>query len=63
VGERVRAAVSSRAPGSEEGEDAGLTISLGVCGTGGDYDYPRLLRGADDALYRAKHHGRNYVSD
>lgn len=63
VGERVRAAVSSRAPGSEEGEDAGLTISLGVCGADGQYDYPTLLRGADDALYRAKHHGRNTVSD
>jgi diguanylate cyclase (GGDEF)-like protein len=63
VGERVREAVSDRAAGSEEGADAGVTISLGVCETGGDYDYPALLHRADDAMYRAKHHGRNYVSD
>ncbi len=63
VGERVREAVSDRAAGSEEGADSGVTISLGVCETGGDYDYPALLHRADDAMYRAKHHGRNYVSD
>jgi len=63
VGERVRTEVSDRAPGSEEGPGSAVTISLGVCETGGNYDYPALLHGADDALYRAKHHGRNYVSD
>ena len=63
VGERVREAVCGLAPGAEEGPGSAVTVSMGVCETGREYDFPSLLRRADDALYRAKHHGRNYVSD
>lgn len=38
-----------------------LTISVGVAAHNGHPDYQRLLRRADDALYRAKHSGRNCV--
>lgn len=38
-----------------------LTISVGVAAHNGHPDYQRLLRRADDALYRAKHSGRNQV--
>lgn len=64
VGERVRHAVFRNVPASAESPaEAEVTISLGVCEAGTDYDFRGLLRGADDALYRAKHHGRNHVSD
>jgi diguanylate cyclase len=38
-----------------------LTISVGVAGHDGHPDYQNLLRAADEALYRAKHGGRNRV--
>ncbi len=61
IGERVRRAVLGEPDG-----DAGsspVTISLGVSEVAGDYHFDRLLREADAALYRAKHGGRNSVSD
>lgn len=38
-----------------------LTISVGVAAHNGHPDYQRVLRQADDALYRAKNSGRNRV--
>lgn len=64
VGERVREAVSRSVPGPlHPPGEAPVTISLGVSEVDDGYEYQKLLRGADDALYRAKRHGRNYVSD
>ncbi|MEJ2604734.1 MAG: GGDEF domain-containing protein [Gammaproteobacteria bacterium] len=64
VGERVREAVGCRSGRSdEETTEPGVTISLGVCEVGSEYDFRKLLSRADEALYRAKDSGRNLVSD
>jgi two-component system cell cycle response regulator len=63
VAERLRASVEcapfpvSRAPGSLT-----ITVSIGIAGAEGPHDTAdALLRRADQALYRAKHTGRNRV--
>ncbi|HEX3432385.1 MAG TPA: PleD family two-component system response regulator [Rhizomicrobium sp.] len=63
VAERLRASVEctpfpiSRAPGG-----LSITVSIGIAGSEGPQDTPdALLRRADQALYRAKHSGRNRV--
>ena len=63
VAERLRASVESaafaisRAPGH-----LNITVSIGIAGTEGAHDTAEaLLRRADQALYRAKHTGRNRV--
>lgn len=38
-----------------------LSVSIGVAGHDGHPDYQNVLRAADEALYRAKHGGRNRV--
>ena len=38
-----------------------LTVSIGVAGHDGHPDYQNVLRASDEALYRAKHGGRNRV--
>lgn len=63
VAERLRAGVEcapfpiSRAPGG-----LNITVSIGIAGAEGAHDSAdALLRRADQALYRAKHTGRNRV--
>ncbi|MGQ9830975.1 MAG: diguanylate cyclase, partial [Thermochromatium sp.] len=64
VAERIRAAVADLGmwhPASPRGI---VTISIGVAEVSGDAhdpDHESLLRRADEALYRAKEHGRNRV--
>lgn len=41
--------------------DFQVTISIGVSVFDADYDFPRQLRLADQALYRAKENGRNRI--
>ena len=48
--------------GIREGGDLTVTASLGVCrSTSGPYDLAHMLKRADEALYAAKHGGRNRV--
>jgi diguanylate cyclase (GGDEF)-like protein len=57
IGERLRKAVERARPGGQE-----ITISLGVAAAHGDaVVYDRLFATADEALYEAKHEGRNRV--
>ena len=64
IGERVRIAVSG---GTGDGSDSliqiPLKISMGVAQLRPRGDLESLTRDADAALYRAKHAGRNTVSD
>lgn len=57
IAERLRACV-------EDAEPTGIhtTISLGLSGgAGGELEYDTLFKAADEALYEAKHEGRNRV--
>ncbi len=61
VAERIRIAVADRRV-PLEGQDAFVTVSIGVAqypGDGGTHE--AVLKAADGALYHAKQHGRNRV--
>ena len=60
--ERVREAISTRPVVLPDGQSLSVTLSAGVAVFPDDADSPgALLRRADEALYRAKHAGRNRV--
>ncbi len=59
LAERVRKAVETLDTGLPDGH--ALTISLGVVTTQGEEHSSSLIERADQALYRAKHNGRNQV--
>lgn len=64
IGERVREAVSgSTGDGSDSLIQIPVQISMGVAELPPNGDLDSLTRAADAALYRAKHAGRNIVSD
>jgi two-component system, cell cycle response regulator len=64
VGERLRSAVERELfPVGQPPESIPVTVSIGVASTiGGLDDAGTLLQRADQALYRAKHEGRNRVA-
>jgi diguanylate cyclase (GGDEF)-like protein len=63
IAERIRAAVAAHSFLHQEDQPGrNLTVSLGVASCPDDADdAATLLQAADDALYRAKHAGRNTV--
>jgi len=63
LGERIRVAVAERPfAASETHPEVGVTVSVGVAGTGEGPAHPdALLARADAACYRAKEAGRNQV--
>jgi diguanylate cyclase (GGDEF)-like protein/PAS domain S-box-containing protein len=60
VAERLRATIAD-APVEVGGHALGVTVSIGLAAHAPGLDMDKLLRGADDALYRAKQGGRNLV--
>ncbi len=64
VAERLRVAVEQTALFAVEGDSLPpLTLSLGIAQMQTDDNQDSLIGSADKALYRAKHHGRNRVSE
>ena len=61
VAEKIRKQVESETFRLPLDRTIQLTLSVGVALHNGHPDYQRTLRLADDALYRAKHEGRNRV--
>jgi diguanylate cyclase len=59
--EKLRAQVAAETLRLPQEQSLSVTISIGVALYGGHPDYKLMLRGADDALYRAKQDGRNRV--
>ncbi len=64
IGERIRKAVAEMVF-TLEGQHIPVTISVGVCSIVPSRDLPNntLIGYADQALYQAKHNGRNRVAD
>jgi diguanylate cyclase (GGDEF)-like protein len=60
LAERFRASICAR-PIDVPGGPVAVTMSLGVAATADMDEADRLMRVADEALYRAKHAGRNKV--
>jgi diguanylate cyclase (GGDEF)-like protein len=65
IAERVRFDVDATPFCHESGENIHVTVSLGVaCIAAGEEiaDIDKLLQNADEALYKAKNHGRNCIA-
>jgi diguanylate cyclase (GGDEF)-like protein len=61
VGERIRCVVQER-PVKLTTTELWVTLSIGIATAhSGDRDFDMLLSRADQALYKAKHNGRNRV--
>lgn len=62
VAERIRASVCDE-PFRYNGDEIAISVSLGVsCSSENDRSLSDLLLRADEAMYKAKHNGRNRVS-
>ena len=61
VAERLREAVEAAEVARDEGVPLRITVSIGVAALDGDTNLDTLMSQADDALYDAKHRGRNRV--
>ncbi|TPW33330.1 diguanylate cyclase [Martelella alba] len=61
IGERVRAAVENHGVILPNGDHKPATVSVGVAFYGPATSHPEIVASADEALYAAKHAGRNLV--
>ncbi|MBB4013802.1 diguanylate cyclase [Niveibacterium umoris] len=62
VGERLRATIAGTAVALDDTTIVRITVSIGITTVqAGESDVDRVLKRADDALYEAKHLGRNRV--
>ncbi|WP_176083887.1 diguanylate cyclase [Martelella sp. HB161492] len=61
LGERVRAAVENHGVILPNGDHKPATVSVGVSFYGPAKSHPEIVASADEALYAAKHAGRNLV--
>lgn len=59
IAERLRVAVEATTVG--EGDRVTMSLGVGASVQGGAFDYEAVFRRADQALYAAKHSGRNAV--
>jgi diguanylate cyclase len=59
VAENIRARFAAEPMRVGDGKTALITVSIGVASYGGHPDFERIVKDADDALYRAKKGGRN----
>ena len=63
VGERIRQKIAGERFRVSDGASLEITVSIGISSLEGREDTPeRLLKRADEALYRAKREGRNRVA-
>jgi diguanylate cyclase len=46
-----------------DGKTMEVTVSIGVAAYSGHPDYEKIVKDADDALYRAKKGGRNRIEE
>jgi len=62
VAERLRRRIASEPfPIQQGAQGIDVTISIGIAALGGNDDAASVIKRADQALYRAKHNGRNRV--
>jgi diguanylate cyclase len=59
VAENIRSRFAAEPLRVGEGKNVPVTVSIGVAAYNGHPDFERIVKDADDALYRAKHAGRN----
>ena len=59
VAETIRERFASEPLRVGDGKLTDVTVSIGVAAYNGHPDYERIVKDADDALYRAKNNGRN----
>ncbi len=59
VAERIRGSIEHLHLTSRSGKPIEFTLSIGLAPLSGDSDFEDLYIAADQALYQAKHHGRN----
>lgn len=61
IAETIRARFASEPLRVGDGKTMAVTASIGVAAYNGHPDYEKIVKEADDALYRAKKNGRNRV--
>ncbi len=59
VAEKLRRTVAETPVTLPDGKKIQLTISCGIAMSAGEWNYERVIKRADEALYRAKERGRN----